>query len=78
MTEPEGTGEPASLPYHGWTYSLAGELKGTPDFAGARDFEAHRTVVLLRLRLGRSGFLSRQESAAGHCLLHTTMRQMLR
>jgi len=26
-------------PYHGWTYSLAGELKGTPDFAGVCSFD---------------------------------------
>jgi phenylpropionate dioxygenase-like ring-hydroxylating dioxygenase large terminal subunit len=26
-------------PYHGWTYSLEGELKGTPDFAGVCHFE---------------------------------------
>jgi choline monooxygenase len=26
-------------PYHGWTYSLDGELKGTPDFAGVCNFD---------------------------------------
>ena len=26
-------------PYHGWTYSLNGELKGTPDFTGVYDFD---------------------------------------
>lgn len=26
-------------PYHGWTYSLEGELKGTPDFTGVCNFE---------------------------------------
>src|SRR6266853_5072964 len=26
-------------PYHGWTYSLEGELKGTPDFAGVCNFD---------------------------------------
>ena len=39
MTEPEGTASQLRCPYHGWTYSLAGELKGTPDFAGVCDFE---------------------------------------
>ncbi|HET6646676.1 MAG TPA: SRPBCC family protein, partial [Pyrinomonadaceae bacterium] len=26
-------------PYHGWTYTLAGELKGTPDFSGVCNFD---------------------------------------
>lgn len=39
MTEPEGQSPQLRCPYHGWTYSLAGELKGTPDFAGVCNFE---------------------------------------
>ncbi len=39
MTEPEGKANQLRCPYHGWTYSLAGELKGTPDFSGVCDFE---------------------------------------
>jgi choline monooxygenase len=39
MTEPEGTANHLRCPYHGWTYSLEGELKGTPDFAGVCDFD---------------------------------------
>ena len=38
MTEPEGQSPQLRCPYHGWTYSLSGELKGTPDFAGVCDF----------------------------------------
>ncbi|MDQ5846617.1 MAG: Rieske (2Fe-2S) protein, partial [Acidobacteriota bacterium] len=33
MTEPEGTAHQLRCPYHGWTYSLEGQLKGMPDFA---------------------------------------------
>lgn len=39
MTEAEGTATSLRCPYHGWTYSLAGELKGTPDFTGVCDFD---------------------------------------
>ena len=39
MTEPEGQAAHLRCPYHGWTYSLEGELKGTPDFSGVCDFE---------------------------------------
>src|SRR5882724_8641290 len=46
MTEPEGTANQLRCPYHGWTYSLAGELKGTPDFAGVRDFERSQNGLL--------------------------------
>jgi choline monooxygenase len=39
VTEPEGAATHLRCPYHGWTYSLEGELKGTPDFAGVCDFD---------------------------------------
>jgi len=39
MTEPNGKVTQLRCPYHGWTYSLAGELKGTPDFSGVGDFD---------------------------------------
>ena len=38
VTAPEGSATHLRCPYHGWTYSLEGELKGTPDFAGVCDF----------------------------------------
>src|SRR3989337_619120 len=31
VTEAEGSARALRCPYHGWTYSLEGELKGTPD-----------------------------------------------
>jgi len=39
MTEPQGNCPQMRCPYHGWTYSLEGELRGTPDFTGVCDFD---------------------------------------
>jgi choline monooxygenase len=39
MTEPQGKATQLRCPYHGWTYSLEGELKGTPDFSGVCNFD---------------------------------------
>jgi choline monooxygenase len=39
ITEPEGRASNLRCPYHGWTYALEGELKGTPDFAGVCGFD---------------------------------------
>jgi choline monooxygenase len=51
MTEPEGKAAQLRCPYHGWTYSLEGELKGTPDFSGVCDFDRARNG-LVPLELG--------------------------
>ena len=39
MTDAEGRTQRLRCPYHGWSYSLAGELEGTPDFAGVCNFD---------------------------------------
>jgi len=46
MTEPEGTANHLRCPYHGWTYSLEGELKGTPDFSGVCNFDRSTNSLL--------------------------------
>jgi choline monooxygenase len=42
MTEAEGHANQMRCPYHGWTYSLEGELKGTPDFTDVCNFDRAR------------------------------------
>lgn len=46
MTEPHGNAPQMRCPYHGWTYSLEGELKGTPDFSGVCDFDRARNGLI--------------------------------
>ena len=46
MTEPQGKAAQLRCPYHGWTYSLEGELKGTPDFSGVCDFDRASNSLL--------------------------------
>src|SRR4030095_8408023 len=46
MTEAEGEAAQLRCPYHGWTYSLEGELKGTPDFAGVCNFDRSATGLV--------------------------------
>ncbi|MGH9442210.1 MAG: aromatic ring-hydroxylating oxygenase subunit alpha [Thermoanaerobaculia bacterium] len=46
LTEPEGKTPLLRCPYHGWTYSLEGALKGTPDFAGVCHFEKEKNGLV--------------------------------
>src|SRR3954467_7978878 len=39
MTAPCGKVDRLRCPYHGWTYDLAGQLRGVPEFDGVRDFD---------------------------------------
>jgi choline monooxygenase len=39
VTEPQGAAAALRCPYHGWTYGLDGQLRGTPDLAGVCDFD---------------------------------------
>src|SRR5438270_8734889 len=38
LTEPCGTATKLRCRYHGWTYDLAGRLRGAPEFEGVADF----------------------------------------
>jgi choline monooxygenase len=48
MTEPAGRAANLRCPYHGWTYTLDGSLKGTPSFVSECHFDraAHGLVPL--------------------------------
>jgi choline monooxygenase len=48
LTEPCGHATRLRCRYHGWTYDLAGRLRGTPEFDGVQDFrrEEHGLVPL--------------------------------
>jgi len=39
MSEPAGHAQNLRCPYHGWTYTLEGELRGVTEFDGVRDFD---------------------------------------
>jgi choline monooxygenase len=45
-TEAEGSAQSLRCPYHGWTYSLEGELRGTPDFDGVQGFDRARNGLV--------------------------------
>ncbi len=47
MTDPAGTTPHLRCPYHGWTYSLEGALKGTPDFGGVCNFDRDAMGLVL-------------------------------
>jgi len=46
MTDAEGHTNQMRCPYHGWTYSLEGELKGTPDFNDVCSFNRSENGLL--------------------------------
>lgn len=39
VCEPEGKATRLRCHYHGWTYDLAGRLRGTPEFEGVAEFQ---------------------------------------
>lgn len=66
LTEPEGTANHLRCPYHGWTYSLEGKLKGTPDFAGVCDFErAGNSLVAVETVIWEKWVFVRVEGGMG-------------
>jgi choline monooxygenase len=46
MTAPCGKVDRLRCPYHGWTYDLAGRLRGVPEFEGVREFDREATGLV--------------------------------
>ena len=46
MNEPCGHAQHMRCPYHGWTYSLEGELRGMTEFEGVRDFNREQNGLV--------------------------------
>src|SRR2546429_5618248 len=62
MTERAGHANQMRCPYHGWTYSLEGELKGTPDFSGVCDFDrANNGLVPVEIGTWEKGVFGKLE-----------------
>lgn len=53
LTEPCGTATKIRCRYHGWTYDLAGRLRGAPEFDGVCDFD-HGANGLVPLTIATS------------------------
>lgn len=50
MNEPAGHAEHMRCPYHGWTYTLEGQLRGITEFEGVRNFDrAQNGLVPVRV-----------------------------
>jgi choline monooxygenase len=79
MTESEGTANQLRCPYHGWTYSLEGELKGTPDFFGVCNFEkANNGLVPVEIASWEKWILARvEERTHGQDARATTLEDFL-
>src|SRR6266568_5366199 len=69
MTERQGHANQMRCPYHGWTYSLEGELKGTPDFSGVCDFDrANNGLVPIEIGTWEKGAFVKFEGGRGRQL----------
>ncbi len=65
-TEPEGKASHLRAPYHGWTYSLEGKLKGAPEFAGVCDFDrAANGLLAVDMAIWEQWVFVRLESGTG-------------
>ena len=68
-TRPEGRTHLLRCPYHGWTYSLQGELKGTPDFQGVCGFDKASSGLVPVAAAEWEGFVFVRLTAEGPSLV---------
>jgi choline monooxygenase len=67
MTDPDGNATQLRCPYHGWTYSLTGELKGTPEFTDVCDFDrAENGLVPIEIATWGKWIFARIGAENGH------------
>ena len=76
LNEPCGTATKLRCRYHGWTYDLAGKLRGTPEFDGVAGVpqggqrpgpDGRRGLGAVRLGPSRSAASSRWRSISTRC-----------
>jgi choline monooxygenase len=66
MSEAEGCATQMRCPYHGWTYSLEGELKGTPEFSGVCNFDrANHGLVPVEIASWEKWVFAKIEGVSG-------------
>src|SRR5947199_1254334 len=69
MTEPAGNAPQMRCPYHGWTYSLEGELKGTPDFNDVCNFNrAENGLLPIEIAIWEQWVFARIEKASSDAI----------
>jgi len=69
MTEPAGNAPQMRCPYHGWTYSLEGELKGTPDFNDVCNFDrAENGLAPIETAIWEQWVFARIETASSDAM----------
>ena len=74
MTEREGHANQMRCPYHGWTYSLEGELKGTPDFSDVCSFDrAENGLIPIEIDVWEKWVFARVGNAEGRISSETRL-----
>ncbi len=76
MTEPEGNATQLRCPYHGWTYSLAGDLKGAPEFAAVCNFDrANNGLIPIQIDTWEKWILVQTSDGSGSPADSSTLEQ---